>query len=251
MFCRYDLRTTDPDAARSFYSEVVGLEFTENRSSEESSILGIWPLHEQARARGAPPHWLGHIGVTDLEASVARLLALGGERLGPTVQTHDGTAYATLRDPSGAVIAIRAIRPSTATGTGTRAPRVSPVAWHHHHTRDLERAWGAYSEVFAWTQAGTIDVPDPEGGYRMFACDGSQAAIGSMANTARAPGVHAHWLYFFAVADLDATMAKVRARGGEIIAEPVTLPNGNGIVACHDAQGGAFGLSAPAKGGRL
>ena len=29
LFCRYDLRTTDPDAARSFYSDVVGLDFKE------------------------------------------------------------------------------------------------------------------------------------------------------------------------------------------------------------------------------
>ena len=92
-FCRYDLRTTDPDGARIFYSEVVGLDFTEAPSPEEPSPIAVWLLHEQARARGAPPHWLGAIGVTDLDATVTRLLALGSERLGPTVQANDGTAY--------------------------------------------------------------------------------------------------------------------------------------------------------------
>jgi len=28
VFCRYDLRTTDPDAARGFYAEVAGLDLT-------------------------------------------------------------------------------------------------------------------------------------------------------------------------------------------------------------------------------
>ncbi len=238
MFCRYDLRTTDPDAARSFYSEVVGLDFTETPSSEGSSMLGVWLLHEQARARGAPAHWLGHVGVADLEATVTRLLALGSERLGPTVQANDGTPYAKLRDPSGAVVAMRAI---------PRRPRGSPVAWHHHHTRDLDRAWAAYSEVFGWTNAGTIDVANTEGGYRMFAWDGSGEPVGSMANTARLPGVHPHWLYFFPVADIDGTIAKVRARGGEIIANQATLPNGDRIVPCHDPQGAAFGLCQSAS----
>lgn len=235
-FFRYDLRTTDPDAARIFYSEAVGLDFTEAPSSVEPSPIAVWLLHEQARARGAPPHWLGAIGVTDLDATVARLLALGSERLGPTVTANDGTAYATLRDPSGAVVAVRA---------STRRPRRSPVGWHHHHTRDLDRAWTAYSELFGWTHAGTIDVPDPEGGYRMFAWDGSGEPIGSMANTARAPGTHTHWLYYFSVADIDDTIAKVRAHGGETFATEATLPNGDRIVPCHDPQGAAFGLYQP------
>jgi predicted enzyme related to lactoylglutathione lyase len=233
VFCRYDLRTTDPDAARSFYSKVVGLDFGETPAAEGPSMLGVWLLHEQARARGAPAHWLGHIGVVDLEATVTRLLELGSERLGPTVRANDGAAYATLRDPSGAVVAMRAI---------SRKPHGSPVAWHHHHTRDLERAWAAYSEVFGWTNAGTIDVADTDGGYRMFAWDGSGQPVGSMANTARMPAVHPHWLYFFRVADIDGAIAEVRAGGGAIISNQVTLPNGDRIVPCHDPQGAEFGL---------
>src|SRR6185295_17780185 len=60
-FARYDLRTTDPGAAR----------------------LAVWQLHEQARARGAPAHWLGNVGVTDVDATLRRWLALGAEPLGP------------------------------------------------------------------------------------------------------------------------------------------------------------------------
>src|SRR4051812_10288704 len=127
-FCRYDLRTTDPDAARSFYSDVVGLDFT-----EEGSVLAVWPLHEEARARGVPPHWLGQIGVTDLASTVQRLLASGSQLLGPPLlRGADGEAFAVLRDPCEAVVAVRE--------TSRRARR-EPVAWHQLHTRDLERSW--------------------------------------------------------------------------------------------------------------
>ena len=238
MFCRYDLRTTDPDAARSFYSDVVGLDFTEARSSDEPSVLAVWPLHEQARARGAPAHWLGHIGVADVEAMVHRLLALGSERLGPTVRANDGTAFAALRDPLGAVVAVR---------ESTRRPRRAPVVWHQLHTRDLDRSWAVYSELFGWTHTETRDVADPVGGHRMFAWDGSGKSVGSMANTARWPGVHAHWMFYFPVADLEGSLAKVLAAGGRVVASAMVLPNGDRIAPCEDPQGAAFALHQSAS----
>jgi predicted enzyme related to lactoylglutathione lyase len=236
-FFRYDLRTTDPDAARAFYAEVVGLDLPAGQSAQEPAIAAAWPLHEQARARGAPPHWLGAIGVADVEATVDRLVQLGSERLGPTVRTSDGTLYATLRDPSGAVVSVRA----TATLQGA-AVASGPVAWHHLHTKDLDRAWAQYTELFGWAATDTFDAADLVGGYRMFAWDGSGGSAGSMANTARWPGVHPHWQFYFRVADLEASLAKVQALGGLVVRPPARLPNGDLLVPCDDPQGAAFGL---------
>jgi uncharacterized protein len=233
VFCRYDLRTTDPDAARIFYAEVVGLDFTEAPPSTEPSPIGVWLLHEQARARGARPHWLGHIGVTDIEATVARLVEGGSERLGPTVQAQDGSRWSTLRDPLGALVAMR--------HSGQR-PNRTPVGWHHLHTSDLERSWTTYSERFGWKQTETLDVPEPAGGYRLFAWDEAGQSVGSMANSARAPGVHPHWLFYFSVADLEAALAKTRAHGGNAPASATVLANGDRLAPCEDGQGAAFGL---------
>ena len=83
-FARYDLRTTDPDAARRFYAATIGLDFDAPRPNREPATLAVWPLHEQARARGAPAHWLGNIGVSELEGAVRRMLDLGSQPLGPT-----------------------------------------------------------------------------------------------------------------------------------------------------------------------
>jgi predicted enzyme related to lactoylglutathione lyase len=97
-----------------------------------------------------------------------------------------------------------------------------------------------------------LEVADPVGGYRMFAWDGSRKSVGSMANTARSPGVHPHWLFYFPVSDLEATMAKVRARGGNAPVGATVLPNGDRIAPCEDGQGAAFGLyesAARVKGG--
>jgi predicted enzyme related to lactoylglutathione lyase len=232
VFRRYDLRTTDPAAARAFYSEVLGFD-PGGGERTDGSMLAVWLLHEQARARGAPPHWLGQIGVADLEATLRRLLELGSERLGPTVRASDGITYATVRDSSGAVVAV---------GEDTRKPRDAPIAWHQLHTRDADRAWAEYSELFGWTHTETFDVADPAGGHRMFAWEGSSKSVGSMANTARWPGVHAHWLFYFPVGDLEAAVAKVKAHGGRVLTSPAELPNGARLAPCEDPQGAAFGL---------
>ncbi len=229
MFCRYSLRTTDVDAGRRFYAEAIGLELPSGAAP--GSVLEAWPLHERARARGAPPHWLGQLAVGDVDKAADRLCELGSERLGGTLEASDGTPYAMLRDPFGAVLAVRAHAPSV---------NDSPVQWHQLHTSDADRAWQLYAELFGWVEKGSLDVPDLAGGQRSFAWSEAGKALGSIGNTARLPGVHAHWLFFFPVPDVEATAVRVRALGGTALA-PLVLPLGT-FCACEDAQGAAFGL---------
>ncbi|MGE0786381.1 MAG: VOC family protein [Sandaracinaceae bacterium] len=238
MFARYSLRTTDLDPALTFYRDAVGLALPNGSSPE--TCLEAWPLHERALAAGAPAHWLGQLEVDGLEASVARMVELGAQPLGPTVRAPDGRSWATLRDPFGAVVAL--------CERGSATPD-QPVAWHQLHTRDLDRAWPTYLELARFTDAGSIDVPDPEGGHRLFAWAAGEDPVGSVANTARWDGVHAQWLYYFPVADLDARVAKVRERGGSSF-EPIALPSGDRLAACQDPQGAAFGLIERANAAR-
>lgn len=218
-------------AGRSFYADAIGLELPEG--AEPGSILEAWRLHERARAAGAPSHWLGHLGVDDAEESAARLVALGAERLGPSAQLDAEVRYATLRDPFGAVIAVR-----------QGAPRATqePVAWHQLHTRDAERATHVYTELFGWTVSQTVEVSDLEGGHRLFSFEQGRPPVGAIANTARWPGVHVHWLFHFPVDDIEAAVTRVRALGGTAF-DPVWLPGAERRLAgCEDPQGAAFGL---------
>jgi predicted enzyme related to lactoylglutathione lyase len=171
-----------------------------------------------------------------VEGSVDRLLALGAERLGPTMQAHDGTPFATLRDPFGAVVSV--VR------ADSEGPSDAPVRWHQLHTRDVERAWTLYAEHFGWAHVETLDFPDLDGGNHLFAWRPGQAPVGSMGNTARWPGVHTHWLFYLGVEDLEGSVARVRALGGTA-RDPIALPNGSALSACEDPQGAAFGLIGP------
>ncbi len=121
------------------------------------------------------------------------------------------------------------------------APLDGPVEWHQLHTGDVERAWETYSGLFGWVEKETIDAPDPVSGQRLFAWSEAGKSVGSMANTARRPGVHTHWLFYFPVTDVEATAARVRALGGTAL-DMIRLPDGSCFSACEDPQGAAFGL---------
>ncbi|UJR78175.1 VOC family protein [Sandaracinus amylolyticus] len=215
-FVRYELRTRDVDAARAFYSDVIGTR----------DDLAFSTLPERAAAAGAPAHWLGHLAVDDVEREVAEL---GWQALGPTTRER-----AILRDPFGSVVAL----------CSAMVAASSSVVWHELHTSDLERAWALYGVRRGWRDTGTIEL-EGVGPYRTFAWDGP--SVGGMVQSVRLPAVHPHWLFYFEVPDLDAALATVGARGGKVVGpflrsagERVARPTR--CAACDDPQGAAFGL---------
>lgn len=229
-FCHFALRTTDVDAARGFYTELLG-------EALWGEAFAVVPLPERARARGARAHWLGHLGVDDVEDATRRLVGHGAEPLGPLVRTADGVTQAALRDPFGAVVGLRAPK---------SAPPSERVAWHLLHVHDEARAFALYASLSGWEATESADHGAALGDHQMFAWDAAKRSVGSVANTARLPQIHTHWLYFFRVDDLDASLATVRARGG-ITLDAARLPSGARVAPCDDPQGAAFGLYQEAQ----
>jgi predicted enzyme related to lactoylglutathione lyase len=218
-FSRYLLRTTDVEAATAFYDAVLG------RRGD-----GIVRLQEAAIARGARPHWLGHIDVRErgsAESVADHFIELGASRLGPTVGASD---VVVLRDPGGAVVAV----------TDSAAESSAGVGWHQLNTREPIRAATNYSALFGWSLTGILDL-GPLGRHQRFAFDSGESSIGAISDVEGRPEVHTHWLYFFTVPSLDVAVQRVRTHGGMAIA-PIELGNGVRVAVCDDAQGAAFGV---------
>jgi predicted enzyme related to lactoylglutathione lyase len=220
-FCRFDLRTTDADAARAFYARIL---------EHDRSV--IWPLHEQALARGARPHWLGRIGVDDVERAATAFVERGAVRLGPTQTMADGGQSAVLRDPGGALVAVGKPPPG--------APASVDVVWHALNTNDVARATANYRELFGWAFTDRLDL-GAQGAFQHFAWQAGGPNVGVIADVAARPGVHPHWLFFFEVDALEPVMAAILAAGG-VVLDPIVLPDGARICVCDDPQGAAFAL---------
>jgi predicted enzyme related to lactoylglutathione lyase len=59
------------------------------------------------------------------------------------------------------------------------------------------------------------------------------------------PGTPNHWRVYFAVADADASVAKITELGGSILAGPFDTPVGR-IAVVRDPQGAPFSIIQPA-----
>ncbi len=224
-FCRYELRTTDVDAARAFYSNLLGARFWEDN-------VDAGELPAQAAARGAPPHWLGHIGVDDVVGTMRRFVQRGATRLGPAVHADHHNAPIILRDPFGAIVALTPSNP---------VPIPDRVAWHLLSARDEAVAFAMYAELLGWTSLNAVDLGPERGRHVTFTWDGAFEAVGSTSNVARLPNVHPQWLFFFPTENLDESLARVRTSGGLTLPVVVTAER-NLVAACDDPQGAAFGL---------
>lgn len=226
-FFQLTLRTTDVDAARAFYAAFLG-----------DAALHAVQLHEQARARGAVPHWLGYVDVDDVDRASAAFVRRGASSLGPKWVNPQGLEAAVLRDPGGAIVALAKPSPEARTHADGLGPQ---VAWHVLNTPELERARTNYFELFGWASASSPIDAGRSGVFHPFAWQPGGPVVGAMAELRGRPDVHPHWLFFMRVAALAAALDAVRAGGGTVVG-PFALPDGAQIAACEDAQGAAFGL---------
>ncbi len=223
-FVSYQLRTSEVEAARAFYADLLGNEIW-------GPDVEVAPLPPAAVARGARPHWLGQIGVQDFEGTLGRMVALGAQQLGVTERLADGGRRAAVRDPFGAVLALK---------SGPAPQSRGLVLWHALNVTDHRQAMAAYAALFGWTALQEVPI-EGVGTNQLFGWDGSGQAVGSVADSARRAEVHKHWLFMFRVPDAAAAVARVRAQGGAA-KDPVRTPRGDLVAACDDLQGAAFGV---------
>lgn len=222
-FCHYELRTSDVDAARSFYTGLFGEQFWD-------SGVAVSRLPAQAAARGAPSHWLGHIAVDDVRATADRFVRAGAAPLGPPAGPE--ASRVILCDPFGAVVALI---------TGTSCDGAGPVAWRHLNADDEKRALTVYETLFGWTSGEAFDLGPQRGRHVNFSWGPEVGVAGSVSNLASLPGIHPQWLFFFETDDLEGAVTTVRRLGG-LALPSVEMPNGALAAPCDDAQGAAFGL---------
>jgi predicted enzyme related to lactoylglutathione lyase len=110
----FDIAVPDAEALRDFYSAVTGWTAEPLDMGGYSDYVMKNPAGDGVagicHARGAnaafPAMWLAYIIVTDLDASVARCLELGGKVLAGPKGEAGQPRYAVIQDPAGACAAL-------------------------------------------------------------------------------------------------------------------------------------------------
>lgn len=245
-FIWHDLMTSDVEAAKNFYSAVVGWTFDSQMPDYHVALAngagmgGIMPTPEHLQKM--PPFWSGYIYVADVDASCKQIKKLGGKIHREPWDVPNVARMAVVSDPTGANFNIMApinreggkLPPSSAMGA---------VGWNEAHVGDLDVAWKFYSEMFGWAKGTVMDM-GKMGNYVLFQIDGKDIG-GMMKKQEMLP--MPMWLYYFNVDGIDAGAARITKAGGKIANGPMEVPGGQWIVSAFDPQGGNFSLVSNTK----
>ena len=236
-FCWVDLGTTELDAARAFYRDLLGWTIEEVKSPDPGPYLiarvdgkDVVGLH--AHSEGTAHGWDSYVAVDDLDATLARIGALGGDTgEGPHDIPGSGRT-AAVTDPSGARVCLwqaqgfQGARLVNETGTWS---------WNDLSTRDPAAAEAFYTGLFGWAFRQVAPV------YWSIS-RGEDLLIGGMRTVEEdPPGPPPNWMPYFVMADLDAAGGQVGELGGAVVVPPLEVPAGRFLVAA-DPAGATFGL---------
>ena len=239
-FVWHDHISGDPVAASSFYSELLGWEIEIWKPGEmdypmikvgEEQHGGFGPAQG-----GAPPHWLGHVAVDDVDEAALRAEAAGGTIVAPAFDIPEVGRMVVVADPQGAILSLFSSASADWTPTG------GVFVWDELMTTDVEAAKRFYGEVVGW-ESRDMDMGDFV--YTLFVAGGVDRA-GCMPRPEGAEGMPPAWLTYLGADDVDATVEKAKSLGAAaVIMEPTDIPTVGRLAVIVDAAGAAIGIYRP------
>lgn len=249
-FVWYDLMTTDVEAAKRFYTAVVGWSTEPWPSAgppytmwkaNDRAIGGVMALSDAARAGGAPPHWMAYICVPDVDATATQAVSLGGAVLVAPFDIKDVGRVVIAKDPQG--VAFAAFTPQGEAPGHDGPPQLLEFSWHELSTTDGAAAFAFYSALFGWRKTSAVEM-GPMGTYQMYGL--TEAPMGGMMTKPPEQPVAA-WCYYVHVDDVHRGAERATAHGGQVLLPPMEVPGGDWIVVLSDPQGAVFALHQTKK----
>lgn len=237
-----DLQTTDVDASQAFFTglfgwttetaDMGGMTYTMVGLKGEN-FGGVTPLDASV---GAPSHWVSYLTVDDVDASVDTAVKNGASLLfGPDDIPGIGR-FAALADPQGAVVNLFHDANPAPVSDVLPTP-IGGVSWNELETSDPAAAIEFYGKLVDWKFEKTMSGGGDD--YWLAKQDGANRA-GFMAKPPMLP-VSA-WFIYFAVADIDASVAKVKALGGQIWMDVMNIEGIGKVAYGADPTGAGFAM---------
>ncbi|MGW5472744.1 VOC family protein [Streptomyces chartreusis] len=236
--CWTELGTSDLARAKQFYEGLFGWRAETDPRQEaggytvahlrDAAVAALTPLYQE----GQPVAWNVSFAVPDADAAAEQVAQAGGTVLVGPMDVFDVGRFAVAVDPTGAVFQLWQARSFPGAGL-LNAP--GALGWVELMTRAPERAVEFYTTVFGWT----VNASEH---YTQWGIAGDDFG-GMMDMDDKFPHeVPAHWLPYFAVADVGATAGDAARAGGTVLMEPTSMPNGRGLAMLRDPQGAVFGV---------
>ena len=237
--CWADLAVPDVDAAREFYSAVLGWTYLD--TGEEYGHYQMCQRDGHCAAglsalqnAGQPAAWTTYLASDDVDSSARRITDSGGKLLAePFDVPHSGRMCVGL-DPQGAAFGVW----QSAGSIGAEIyNEPGSLVWNEAGVADPDAARQFYAAVFGYSYQ---PVEGDSQAYTTFHRDGDP--LGGIGGLDSMPsGTPPHWLAYFMVTDADAAAAAAVERGATVPNGTFDTPYGR-MAVITDPQGATFGI---------
>ena len=235
-FSWVDLTTSDSEAAKSFYGELLGWEFDDNEIPgggiySISTVGGYSVAAISPSTESFQPHWNSYVTVASADDAAARAKQLGGTVVEEPFDVIEAGRMAVLQDPTGAPLCVWQAGESIG---ATRVNDPGCLTWNELHSPDPAAALEFLTGLFGW---GTEQMQGEGAPVYTIIQVGDRSNGGVIAAQEGEPP---HWLPYFTVESRDAAAENAAGLGGREFVR-MEMPAGR-IAIIADPQGAPLGL---------
>ncbi len=242
--CWFELATSDPAAAKHFYTELFGWSVQDNPMGPNEvytiyrldgrDVGASYTLQPEMIQQGIPPNWGVYFATPDVEATAAKVAELGGTVVMKPFDVMENGRMALIQDPGHATFSLWQANAHKGVGVFNEN---NAVCWAELATWDTAKARDFYTGLFGWQTKGAASMAT----YIEYSVAGTPygGLLPMDENWGKMPSF---WAIYFKVADCDAAAAKVTALGGSARMPPFDAPGVGRIAAMVDPQGASFYL---------
>ncbi|MFH9396741.1 VOC family protein [Streptomyces sp. NPDC017413] len=246
-----DLGTPDLDGATAFYRELFGWGLVPGGPEvggygmltlDGRYVGGVMTVSEKE----SPSAWSVSFQSPDIAATAAAVERAGGTAAFEPMDVLDFGSMGGFTDPAGAYFG--AWQPKEHAGFGV-VQEPGSFLWAELYTSDVPAATAFFKTVFGW---GTdqLKVEGTDYTYTTVhpAGAGPDASFGGLVRMGDVPSEAArgpHWLPYFAVADVDATVATAKRLGGTETLAAMDVPGVGKMANIADPYGAVLAVMRP------
>lgn len=244
-FSWVDLATSDQDAAKAFYADLMGWTYVDNPVEPGyaysmaqlggKDVAAIFTMRKEQASMGIPPHWQSYVTVAGADETAEKAKALGGNVLADPFDVMTAGRMSVIQDPGGAVLNVW--EPKENVGAAI-VNEPGAFCWNELLTKDVDGSKTFYGGLFGWTFE-----TNPMGDFEYTSIkNGDRPNAGLMEIQPDWGPIPPHWNVYLTVADCDAGTAKVESLGGKILEPPRDIPEVGRFSMVADPQGASFAL---------
>lgn len=231
-----ELYTTDVNAAKRFYGEVLGWKFEESDMGGGMKYTLCYAGSKQIAGMftpppGTPTFWNPYLSVTDVDATAKTATANGAKIINGPMDIPNIGRMATLIDPQGGCMSIY----RDAKGDGAWAmPKGGEFCWESLNTTDMEGSKKFYTTTMGWkaetTGAGAVFTTEAKENNQMASFNPTP------------PNTPTSWLCHVLIDNREAAIERTKRMGGKVLMDKIDVPNMGHFAVLMDPTGGVFSV---------